>query len=78
MPMDGVRVLGRSGPPVLLLPGDAVINDHLGDAYAAVGRDREARFQWSRALSFAETEEERAPIREKLGGGGPSGGGPGG
>ncbi len=29
-----------------------MINDHLGDAYWRVGRTREARFQWRRALSF--------------------------
>lgn len=49
-----------------LEPVDPVINDHLGDAYWAVGRIVEARFQWHRALSFnpAETEAER--IRDKL------------
>ena len=31
-------------------PGSAVINDHLGDAYWRVGRKREARFQWKKAL----------------------------
>ncbi|MGB1077361.1 MAG: tetratricopeptide repeat protein, partial [Bdellovibrionales bacterium] len=39
---------------VALMPEDATINDHLGDAYWKVGRKHEARFQWKRALSFAE------------------------
>ena len=29
-----------------------MINDHLGDGYWRVGRMREARFQWQRALTF--------------------------
>ena len=31
---------------------DPIVNDHLGDVYWAVGRYREAEFQWKRALSF--------------------------
>jgi Flp pilus assembly protein TadD len=49
-----------------LEPVDPVINDHLGDAYWAVGRLREADFQWKRALSFGPEEEEAARIRRKL------------
>ena len=46
---------------------DPVINDHLGDAYWAVGRTIEARFQWHRALSFMEEGDEGADrIRRKL------------
>lgn len=46
---------------------DPVINDHLGDAYWAVGRTTEARFQWNRALSFMEANDEDADrIRMKL------------
>ncbi|MEL6572611.1 MAG: tetratricopeptide repeat protein [Pseudomonadota bacterium] len=46
---------------------DPVINDHLGDAYWAVGRTTEARFQWHRALSFMdETDEGADRIRRKL------------
>ena len=51
-------LLGNYSQAVLILekavsldPGSAVINDHLGDAYWRVGRKREARFQWSKALS---------------------------
>ena len=43
---------------VELLPEDPTVNDHLGDAYWKVGRKHEARFQWSRALSFAENAPE--------------------
>ncbi len=58
---------------VELMPVDPVVNDHLGDVLWAVGRRMEARFQWQRALSFAEegegeTSEEADPdrIRRKL------------
>jgi len=43
---------------VALLPDDPEINDHLGDAYWMVGRRLEARFQWQRALTFAEPEDD--------------------
>lgn len=46
---------------------DPIINDHLGDAYWAVGRETEAQFQWNRALSFSdETSTEAARIRRKI------------
>ena len=41
-----------------LLPYDPVVNDHLGDAYWQSGRKREARFQWRRALNYADDESE--------------------
>ncbi len=43
---------------VSLMPIDPVLNDHLGDVLWAVGRQLEARFQWKRALSFAEDDAE--------------------
>jgi len=49
-----------------LMPVDPVVNDHLGDAYWAVGRRIEAEFQWKRALSFDPEEEDAARIRRKL------------
>ena len=49
-----------------LEPVDPVVNDHLGDAYWAVGRQREARFQWQRALSFGPEPEDAERIRRKL------------
>ncbi|PFG64689.1 tetratricopeptide repeat protein [Thioclava sp. ES.031] len=57
---------------VELEPRDPLLNDHLGDVLWAVGRQREAKFQWRRALSFAtddaETTEELDPdaIRRKI------------
>jgi predicted negative regulator of RcsB-dependent stress response len=47
-----------------------VVNDHRGDVYWAVGRKREAEFQWHRALSFIgmgdSTDAEPDRIRRKL------------
>ena len=51
---------------VELLPEDPTINDHLGDAYWKVGRKHEARFQWSRALSFAEESPENLSDTEAI------------
>jgi Flp pilus assembly protein TadD len=49
-----------------LMPVDPVVNDHLGDAYWAVGRKIEASFQWRRALSFDPEEKDATRIRRKL------------
>ncbi|NCX83052.1 MAG: hypothetical protein EBX04_03780 [Rhodobacteraceae bacterium] len=49
-----------------LMATDPIVNDHLGDAYWAVGRKNEARFQWRRALSFNPEEIEEARIKRKL------------
>jgi tetratricopeptide (TPR) repeat protein len=49
-----------------LMPVDPIINDHLGDAYWAVGRKIEAEFQWHRALSFEPEEKDADRIRRKL------------
>jgi hypothetical protein len=51
---------------VRLKPVDPIINDHLGDVYWAVGRKREAQFQWERALSFEPDFTEVDRIRSKL------------
>ena len=53
---------------VELEPGDPVINDHLGDAYWMVGRLNEAKFQWKRAMSLAEDDDDEliAVIQTKL------------
>ena len=45
---------------------DPILNDHLGDVYWAVGRLREARFQWRRALSFEPEPDQVPEIEEKL------------
>ena len=47
-------------------PGDATINEHLGDAYWKVGRRAEARFQWERALVLGAEEPQRAIITAKI------------
>lgn len=51
-----------------LSPASGVINDHLGDAYWRVGRKREARYQWAKALSVDDdfTGGDRARVNEKL------------
>ena len=51
---------------VELEPGDPVINDHLGDAYWRVGRTREAKFQWQRALTFGPEPDAVVIIQGKL------------
>jgi len=51
---------------VLLVPGDATINDHLGDALWRSGRRIEARFQWNHALAFSDSDTDKAEIERKL------------
>jgi tetratricopeptide (TPR) repeat protein len=60
---DAVAPMEKSAS---LMPVDPIINDHLGDVYWAVGRIREARFQWARALSFDPEEKDAVRIRQKL------------
>ena len=50
----------------LLMAVDPTVTDHLGDVYWAVGRKREAEYQWHRALSFAPEEKDAIRIRKKL------------
>ncbi|MFE9082891.1 tetratricopeptide repeat protein [Brevundimonas sp. NPDC003935] len=47
-------------------PANAEINDHLGDAYWAVGRQREAGFQWNRVLTLEVEPERKAEVEAKL------------
>ena len=49
-----------------LEPVDPIVNDHLGDAYWAAGRQMEARFQWTRALNLGPEAEAEADLRQKL------------
>lgn len=51
------EAVGYMESAVELMPVDPVVNDHLGDVYWAVGREREARFQWMRALSFVDPDD---------------------
>jgi tetratricopeptide (TPR) repeat protein len=61
---QAVELLERA---VELEPNDAVINDHLGDAYWVVGRRIEARYQWRRALRAIEDDPDLADaIHDKL------------
>ena len=49
-----------------LKPEDPVINDHLGDSYWKVGRELEARFQWTHARDNKPEPEDLTKIEEKL------------
>jgi len=51
---------------VYLEPGDPTLNDHLGDAYWKVGREREARFQWDHALGLGPAPDEVEKIAAKI------------
>ena len=50
----------------------ATINDHLGDAYWAAGRQAEARFQWRRALGMGPEPDEAGRMEVKMRDGLPS------
>ena len=51
-----------------LNPGNAVINDHLGDAYWFAGRKNEAVFQWNHALDLKEDADilDKNKINDKI------------
>ena len=49
-----------------LMPVDPIVTDHLGDIYWMAGRQREARFQWRRALSFKPEDKDKTRIQHKL------------
>jgi tetratricopeptide (TPR) repeat protein len=51
---------------VLLVPGDSTINDHLGDALWRAGKRIEARFQWNHAITFSDSDTDKAAIERKL------------
>ena len=51
---------------VELMPNDATINDHLGDAYWKINRKNEALFQWKRALSLNPDAEQMKSIPQKI------------
>ena len=55
---SAVSVLERASE---YLPSNAVIFDHLGDAYWQIGRHNEARFQWNHALK---AKDDRSEIDE--------------
>lgn len=51
---------------VELEPYNPTLNDHLGDAYWQVGRRNEARFQWRRALNYADIDIDKDVVTHKL------------
>ena len=62
---EAVKVLERASE---YLPANAVIFDHLGDAYWQAGRKNEARFQWQHALSATQDKDDvdQQTIRLKI------------
>jgi tetratricopeptide (TPR) repeat protein len=60
---DAIYWLERA---VTLSPDSATNNWHLGDAYAAAGRQLEAEFQWRRALELDLDDDERTLIERRL------------
>ena len=60
---DAVRTLETA---VQMDPEDPDVNTHLGDAYEAVGRHLEARYQWQFALSLDPSAVAAARLRAKL------------
>lgn len=50
------------------MPKNAIIFNHLGDAYWQVGRHNEARFQWNHALKATEDKSEldEESVKEKI------------
>ena len=62
---SAVRFLERA---VELQPEDSTVNGHLGDAYMAVGRRREAEVQWRRALILNPDPQDVVALQAKLSG----------
>ncbi len=60
---DAVATLENA---VRLVPEDPDVNTHLGDAYAAAGRQLEARYQWQFALTLNPSSDAAAKLRAKL------------
>jgi hypothetical protein len=42
------------------------LNDHLGDAYWRIGRQREARYQWEQSLSLKPEPDDVERINVKM------------
>ena len=47
-------------------PSNSEIIDHLGDIYYKAGREKEAIFEWNRALNIYTPEKLRKEIKLKL------------
>lgn len=68
---DVVQAIALLERAVSLKPYDPTLNDHLGDAYEKAGRHLEARYQWRRALDYADAKKDEKIIKsitEKLSG----------
>ena len=63
---DAAAALKQLERAVELQSEDPVINAHLGDALDAVGRRREAEFQWRRALNLKPDADDQQRIEAKL------------
>lgn len=63
---DYEKAVGYLERAAELEPGLAEISDHLGDAYWRLGRQTEARYQWQRAISVSEDEQEIDRLQRKL------------
>jgi tetratricopeptide (TPR) repeat protein len=66
---QAVKTLERA---VELDSEDPTINEHLGDAYWAVGRKLEARYQWRRALTLHPAADDVPKLEAKISNGRPS------
>jgi len=60
---DASKVLEQA---VLLVPGDATINEHYGDALWMAGHKLDAHFQWNHALAFNTDPKDKVKIQKKL------------
>jgi len=49
-----------------LAPENGEIRDHLGDVYSKLGKDKEAKEQWQKALELTKDEELKKKIEAKL------------
>ena len=63
---EAAAALAHLEHAVEMQPEDPVINGHYGDALAAVGRVREAGFQWQRALTMNPEADDAQRITAKL------------
>ncbi|MDR3518032.1 MAG: tetratricopeptide repeat protein [Azospirillaceae bacterium] len=58
--------LGQLEKAVQLKPLDPTLNEHLGDVYWQLGRHREARYQWQRALKESDDKKQIGVLQTKL------------
>jgi tetratricopeptide (TPR) repeat protein len=73
---DYEQALKHLEKAVELRPEDPTLNDHLGDVYWRLGRQLEAKFQWTQALTLNPEPEDAGKIKKKIEGGLPDESGP--